>query len=521
MLQNLLYVAAPKQSLLVRQALDRMGATPIVAQAGVPSQPGHYSAELAHPLLGKMVLQIDVVDNIDIITPHLKQHAVDLLIYDERGGMEARAALSRIKADVAAFAELWGPDFVFPMSRVVAILGTVHNDAQRAFELGRIGARDVCVAPENTAQVLRFLARVLRHGILREPRIGMAMSGGGLEGFLYQVGVLRALERAMTGRSLHGCHVYSGVSSGAIASALLAGGIEVGETIRALHRRSDRLGPIGSNMLFDVAGWNILRRIVGESMTWSGLSPQKLINQTLRSIPTGLFKGDQLEDYFKRALEKEGKGNRFEDLDAELYLGATDQDSFEHVVFGKAPWENVPISAAIRASVALPPIFLPKQINGRYFIDGQVTRTCNLELVIERGCRLVMIIDPIRPYGSGLPGTVDGHGGVFGMIQVIKALVYSRFQLVLSHAAERYPDVDFIVFQPDEECAKIMSGSPMRYKIRTQLIELAYISTLRKLRERHQVYAAKLSRYGFTLATADRLHELEMDTAEIASGPPQ
>lgn len=511
--QHLLYVASPKQTLAIRHALDRLRSKELE-----PTPSGvFYSCEISNALLGNLILRIDVLDSIDNITPLLKQNAVDLLVYDERGGIEAVTALAKIRDDVTAFAELWGPDFVFPMSRAVAILDREANDAQRAFELGRLSVRDVLAAPETAAQVLRFLHRVLTRGVIREQRIGIAMSGGGLEGFLYQAGVLYALERAMSGRSLHQCHVYSGVSSGAIGSALLAGGIPIVETIRAVHSRSRKMGPIGSNLIFDVAGWNIIRRVVGESFGWTGLNPQKLIDQTLRSIPTGLFKGDQLEAYFKKALTDIGLGNNFEDLDAELYIGATDQDTFEHVVFGKAPWDHVSISEALRASSALPPVFLPKQIDGRYFIDGQVTRTCNLELVIERGCRLVFIIDPIRPFATGLPGAVDQQGGVFGMIQVIKALVYSRFQTVLSHLAERYPDVDFIVFHPDDECAKLMAGSPMRYRIRTQLIEHAYQSTLRRLRERHHVYAAKLSRYGFALAEPDRLRELEDDTEEVRS----
>lgn len=499
------------QTLAVRQALDRLKAKSLGS-----TLPGiFYSCEITNPLLGNLVLQIDVVDNLDSITPHLKQNAVDLLIYDERGGVDAITALAKIRDDVAAFSELWGPDFVFPMSRVVTILHREANDAQRAFELGRVSVRDVLIAPKSTAHVLRFLHRVLTKGVIREQRIGMAMSGGGLEGFLYQLGVLYALERALSGRSIHQCHVYSGVSSGAIASTLLASGISVVETIRAVHSRSKQLEPIGSNLLFDLAGGKIVRRFIAESFSWTGLSPQKLIDQTLRSIPTGIFKGDQLEDYFKTALTTAGLGNSFGDLDAELYIGATDQDTFDHVVFGKAPWDHVPISEAVRASCALPPVFLPKQINGRYFIDGQVTRTCNLELVIDRGCRLVFIVDPIRPFATGLPGAVDKQGGIFGMIQVIKALVFSRFQTVLSHLAERYPDVDFIVFHPDDECAKLMAGSPMRYRMRTQLIEFAYQSTLRRLRERHHVYAAKLSRYGFVLAEPERLRELEDDTAEV------
>src|SRR5690606_3814685 len=110
-----------------------------------------------------------------------------------------------------------------PMSRVVAILDYEGNEAHRAFELGRVHVRDVCVNPRNTAHVLRWLHGVLMKGVVRKESVGMALSGGGLEGFLYQVGVLHALKSALDGRSLGAVEYYSGVSSGAIAASLMAG----------------------------------------------------------------------------------------------------------------------------------------------------------------------------------------------------------------------------------------------------------------------------------------------------------
>ena len=69
-----------------------------------------------------------------------------------------------------------------------------------------------------------------------------------------------------------------------------------------------------------------------------------------------------------------------------------------------------------------------------------------------------MVIDPMKPLGTMLPGSVDRRGGVFAVIQTIKALINTRFKSSLRHVTERYPDVDFMVFQPSEECAQIMSG---------------------------------------------------------------
>ena len=511
MLHHLLYVASPQQIKQTKTALTRIGAKIL----GSPSDVAE-SYLLEHALLDKLILNIHLVSNLDAITPHLRRNPVDLLIYDDRmDGIEARAALRQIRDDMVAFAALWGPDFLFPMSRVVAILAKEQNDTQRAFELGRVQVRDVYVAPPNTAHILRWLARILTQGVRRGERVGMALSGGGLEGFLYQVGVLHALEKAIIGRPIRSVDVYSGISSGSICATLMASNVPTAEVIRAMHGKSDVLAPLTGSLLFDVAAGVISRRLISSSVAWAGLDPTKWARKLMQSVPTGFFKGEALKNYFRDCITAYGHEDAFDQLQPELYIGATDQDSFEHVTFGKAPWRHVPISEALRASCGLPPFFTPAKINGRWFIDGQVTKTCNLELLVERDCRLILIIDPMKPLATLVPGSVDKRGGVFSILQTIKALVHTRFHQTLTHLTERYPDVDFLVFQPDEECAHLMAGLPMRYRIRTEIVTAAYRHTLRQLRERHAVYAAKLMRFGFELKTPGEIMDLEQRDDDI------
>lgn len=513
MLHHVLFVASPAQIARTKASLARLQATAHSEASSLAE-----SFHLRHQVLEQIELNISLISDLDAITPHLRRHPVDLLIYDEReGGFEARAALHKIHHDMIAFAALWGPDFLFPMSRVVAILNDQKDDATRAFELGRVHVRDVIVAPRSTAQLLRWLARILTQGgVLRSARVGMALSGGGMEGFLYQVGVLHALHRGFGGsRSLRTIDAYSGISSGSICAALLAGNVPTGEIIRAMHSQSDVLPPLTGSLLFDVAAGAIGRRMLKTWMTWAGMDPNRLARNILQAVPTGIFKGEALKHYFQQCIIAYNHEDSFNDLRHELYIGATDQDTFEHVTFGKAPWQHVRISDAMRASCALPPFFTPAQIDGRWFIDGQVTKTCNLELLVERQCRLIFIIDPMKPLGTLVPGSVDERGGLYSVLQTIKALVHTRFHQTLTHITERYPDVDFMVFQPDEECAHLMAGSPMRYRMRTNVVSTAYRHTLRQLRERHTIYSAKLSRFGFDLRPPEELMDLERRDGDI------
>ena len=527
MIKYVAYVASPSQSESIRRSISRIKGVPLEEKNAIGQ-----GWDISHPLLHGMTLRVHLLTNLKAVTPHLRQNPVDLLVYDERAddALDAQMAVSQIRKDVKSFAELWGPDFLFPSSRIVAILDSFKAkqsekpQATRAFELGRFNVRDVCISPDHDFVVLKWLHQLLTADHGKEQRVGVAMSGGGLEGLLYQLGVLYALERAIHGRKLRDANVFSGVSSGSIGSALMAGNVPLIEVIKAMHGKSELIQPFTSATIFDLAGSSILSRVLRESISWSGLDPGKWIKQTLKAVPTGFFKGEAIRQYLRHCIEVSGGRDNFEDVKTELYVGATDMDTFEHVVFGQEPWKNVPISEAIYASCALPLIFEPNQINGRWFIDGQITKTCNLELVIERGCDLVFIIDPLKPLGTLIPGSVDKKGGYYAMVQTIKALVYTRFHSVLSHLTERYPQTDFIVFQPDEEVAQLMAGSPMRYRIRTQVIHMAYQQTMRQLRERHKVYRAKLLKYGMVLYPTEQLKELESEDGaffnNLAQSPP-
>lgn len=510
MKRHLLLVASPQQLEFTNDSLKRLKATPL-EQSNIAN-----SYHLKNKKWGQLEFILHILPNSDAVTAHLRLHPVDLLIYDERGGVDAHTAMDSIKNDIDALAKLWGPDFLFPTKRAVAILDETDDATHRAFLLGQDHVRDVLVNPQHLGTILRWLAHLFAQDLhLTENKIGLTLSGGGLEGFLYQLGVMYALDKSIEGFTVNDFHVYSGVSSGSLVAGLLAKQSPIEELIKSVYGESDILPPLKSSTVFDPATGSILKRISEQSLTWGGLDLQKWMQKALRSVPTGFFKGDKLKNFFKEVIEEYGKDDSFQSLGNELYIGVTDEDSFEHIIFGEEPWKDIPLSEAVRASSAIPPFFTPHQIRGRWYVDGQITRTCNLEHTVKKGCNLIFIVDPLKPYASSEAGSVDKEGGVYTLIQTIKAMVHTRFKSVLSHLTNRYPHVDFMVFQPDEECALLMSGSPMRFNIRKQIIELAYKGTLRKLRDRHNVYHAKLNKFDLNLAPKETLQELEGNGIEF------
>ncbi|MBI2601919.1 MAG: patatin-like phospholipase family protein [Deltaproteobacteria bacterium] len=500
MLHYLTYVGSSHQIELAKKSFEKFHAQPLSSD--------NERFKLSHSYLGDLELVVSLLSDIGKVGPHLKTNQIDLLIYDEReGGLDAYAAIHKIESDVASLAQQWGPDFVLPKGRIIVLLENAVGVAEKSFKLGRLNVKDVLVAPQSIAKTLRWIARVLLKDREKHAyKVGVACNGGAVEGHLYQAGCIHALNRALRHRTLYDCDIYSGVSSGSLHATALASGIPEEEIIHSIKGTSQRIPPLKSSVIYDFAGREIFRRFAQQAKDWGTLSPLSWLSKAIKIIPTGIFKGDGLLSYITATLNEWGGQNDFRSLHKELYIGATHQDTFEHVIMGAPPWTHVPISDAIRASCAIPPFFAPHKIDGTTYLDGQISSPCDLELLVRRGCNLIVIVDPILPYAVE---EAENAGGLFNLIQSIKSLINTRFRSELAHSTERFPDVDFMVFQPYGACSSLMRGSPLKYKINTQIVDLAYKTTLARLRDRHEVYHARLLKYGFELADEETLQELE------------
>ncbi|MDD9952434.1 MAG: patatin-like phospholipase family protein [Zetaproteobacteria bacterium] len=501
----LLYTAAATRLNRARAGLLRIGGKVL------PSRSSEVLIELQHEMLKDLTLEISLIEHADAVVPHLRSFPVDLLIVDERNGkMPASKSVEMIRTGVDQLAKLWGPDFHFPLNRVITILRDDESAAQTTFELGREHVRDVLVDPHSFLKVVRWIADLIDQDRRSSAdKVGIACTGGGIEGFLYQIGCVHALNQALQGRNLFELDVYSGISSGSLVASSLATGISIEELVRSVLGVSDKLTNISSSLIYDLAVKDISTRMLKQSFRWGGLDSAKWADKAMRSIPTGFFKGERLSAFFRECLDTYGAEDCISSLKSTLFIGATDQDSFEHIIFGDQEHKQTCISEAIRASCALPPFFSPAVIQNRHYIDGMITRSSNISRLVKEGCSFIFVIDPMKPIISSEHGESEKLGGIHTLIQTVKTLVQTRFQTELDRVTEKYKNSDFMVFQPYEECAQAMGGSPMKLRIRTNILELAYKETLQRLRERYSVYHVKLAKYGFDLVSTEKLHQLE------------
>lgn len=418
----------------------------------------------------------------------------DILALDAReGGLGlALEVLDRLCPDGA----LSGP--VLP-DRMLAIVSEGRGGAEAAFELGRRGVGHVLVRSELAPSLAAILTKIdellARRG---RGRIAICLAGGGIEGLLWELGVLRALDSGLVGRSIVDLDFFCGISAGAILGALLANGIGPDEIARALLGQSKRIEPIGRMALFDLDLAEIARRLLGllGEVVRGGVGPRGAFSSLARAVPPAAFAGQGLERWMARQLSAPGMSDRWDGLRRPLYVGATDQDTSEAVVFSARTSPEVPIHAAVRASSALVPFYAPKKIGDRWYVDGGFSRTTNMRVAVEEGATLAILIDPLVPIRSAEPGYVRARGGIHGTMQGLKALINGRAGKAVQAIRAMFPDVAFHLFRPESDDMRVLAGSPMKVFYRQEIVEIAHRSTLDRIATDHPTLARDFGLHG-------------------------
>lgn len=318
----------------------------------------------------------------------LRRAPVDALVVDARA--DTHAALRLL-------------ELVFPAGRMGApllrkrVLALVAAGAtETAFALGAHGIGGVLPDPSGPTLAARLDAMLAARG---HGKVAICLAGGGIEGLLYELGVLRALDACMADRSVVDLDLFCGISAGAILGALLANGVGPDEILRALDGGSNRLDPIGRWDLFEPNVGELASRlaVLARELARGGAGPRGALSSLLRAVPTAAFSGRRLTAWLERQLERPGMSNRFGELRRPLYVGATDQDTSEAVLFGDEGHAHVPVHRAVRASCALVPFYPPVSVDGRWYVDGAFSRTTNMRVAAQRGATLVILVDPLVP----------------------------------------------------------------------------------------------------------------------------
>ena len=363
-------------------------------------------------------------------------------------------------------------------------------------------------------------ARTSKRSGPRRDKTALVLGGGGFTGGVYEIGALRALDLLAANRTINQFDVYVGTSAGAFVASLCANGVTPEEMMRVVTHQ-------GPQAFRDIDLGDLLRLNVGEvvrtgvrlplraALLARQLLPQlgqvSLIDILLglaEVLPSGAYTGDGIERYLAKVLAQDGRSNDFRELVHELYLVATDLDSCERIVFGADGFDDVPISTAVRASGALPMVYAPVKVGDRELIDGGIVSTTNLDIAVEAGAALVIVINPIVPYvneradgGDGPPERRISDMG-FSKIgyQAFKLLGHRRLHELASMWEERYPGVDIVLIEPEPSDELMFQTSMMSFTSRVAIARHGFESVTKKLAGEYERYHAVAESHGLEIS---------------------
>jgi NTE family protein len=356
----------------------------------------------------------------------------------------------------------------------------------------------------------------------RPSRTALVLGGGGFTGGVYEIGALRALDLLSTNQTVNEFDVYVGTSAGSFVAALVANGITPEEMMRVVNQQvptpfrdidlGQLLRPNVGEFVRKGLGLPLqLARVVGDLAPQLGqVSLMDLALGLAEGLPSGVYSGSGIEQYVRAVLADPDRTDDFRALGRELYLTATDLDTCERIVFGSEAWDDVPISTAVRASTALPMVYTPVTVHDRELIDGGIVSTTNLDIAVEAGAKLVVVINPLVPYINDFSKDrrhVSDMGAPQIGYQAFKLLAHQRLHEMAKRWEDRYPGVDIILIEPEPDDELMFQTSIMNFTSRVEIARHGFQSVTLKLASDYERLREVAQRHGIEIS-ADRVRKV-------------
>jgi NTE family protein len=420
------------------------------------------------------------------------------------------------------------PEARYGFHRIIALVGGPEPELvdDQIVALGARGVAQVvrqrCGADRSPIEHADFYARILQRGaeLLQtrpEPVRALCAAGGGITGIYYELGALKCLSDCLPDGSLNQFDMYFGISAGAVVTSLLASGYHVEECMAALvGHPGGRIGPLNLRMLhwahvnIPDLRWRLNAAAQGAWRSfWKVMrlkaGPVTLLDDLIfdyTDLIGAPFHSDGFEQRLREILEKADAGNDFRRLRSRLFVGATDQDARQHVLFGADGLRDVPISKAVQASLSVNPAFSAVDIGGKYYEDGAVTRTSNFAEAIRRGANFVIVLDPFVPFVSREAGFAQRRGILYNIDQDLRTVSYTRFENARNWVLRKHPHVSAYTFLPANSQRRRLSVNPMDHRPALPIWQGAYLSTLQRVQHLCYRLRGDLAAQGLTLDTS-------------------
>jgi len=364
----------------------------------------------------------------------------------------------------------------------------------------------------------------------RRDKTALVLGGGGFTGGVYEIGALRALDLLAVNSTVNQFDIYVGTSAGSFIAALCANGVTPEEMMRVATRQGtapfkdididDLLRPnlielARKGTLLPLRVVSLARQVLSQR---GQVSLMDVLLELAEALPSGAYTGAGIESYLHKVLGEPGRSDDFRELRRELYLTATDLDTCERIVFGGEGYEEVPISTAVRASGALPMVYAPVKVGDRELVDGGLISTTNLDIAVQAGAKLVVVINPIVPFINDFSQTVKTVRGArprrvsdmgFPRIgyQAFKLLAHQRLHDLAERWGEQYPGVDIVLIEPEPTDELMFQTSMMNFASRVEIARHGFQSVTAHLAGEYDGYREIAERHGLKIS-ADRVRKV-------------
>ncbi len=368
-------------------------------------------------------------------------------------------------------------------------------------------------------------------------RTALVLAGGGVSGAVYEIGALRAIDELLVNRTVNDFDIYVGTSAGALVASFLANGVSSVDLMRVVNASHPIAQFPEAKHLFRLNTGEMLRRSLSlprrllrtgaDALASRGrLSVLDMVFSGLGSaLPSGIYDNRSYGEWMRDALALTGCSNRFDQLNRELYIIATELDNGHRKVFS-AQTPDVLISDAVAASSAVPIVYRPYRIGGKEYIDGGIRGNASLDMAIEQGAKLVVCINSLVPFDSAQQGTSKGNlisarGLEAVSAQATRVMLHSGLKYQIKQLQRRHPDIDIILIEPRTDDAMMFFANIMRLQDRVKIAEHGFRSVSVDLAGGYEVIKDTLARYdieisrGMVLADLAEMSEAQHDTAVV------
>jgi len=270
-----------------------------------------------------------------------------------------------------------------------------------------------------------------------KPKIGLVLSGGGARGAAH-IGVLKALEKMDISIDM-----IAGASMGAIIGGLYASGYSAAEVEQIVH-------DIDWRHIFDDRTERKDRQFRQKRVSDDRLMNFKLGFKDGKIIfPKGLIKGQKLILQLKELTYPVQNIEDFNRLPIPFRAVATDIETGQAVILDQGD-----LGLALFASMSIPALLPPVEIDGRLLVDGGVANNLPIDIVRKMGADFIIVVD----VGSPLLQKDDIESVLKVTDQLIRLL--GRNNSLRQIDDLKKSDIDHVIIRPD--LGEITTGDFMK-----------------------------------------------------------